>query len=217
MRRSQVKPSGTLKTAEVFLSVEHVRHERCEKGKAAISTAWSFYLPPPLQRQTTTTNKQTNPLHLCFLKNQHQPCHSQEWTISNFFCSLTRNITSHSMKNLAFHSLLIWEDGYTTYSSLPHLSICLQRVGRMYFLNLGVKGLNRDVLTDQKPLNESNSCPVQPFSNPAESDSSKPDQANPGLTEFFLSTFWPPNRTRLQTQPEGLSRLKACRGRRILG
>ena len=34
------------------------------------------------------------------------PFHSQEWSISNFPCSVTRDITSHSMKNLAFHSLL---------------------------------------------------------------------------------------------------------------
>ena len=32
--------------------------------------------------------------------------HSQEWSISNFSCSLTRNITSHRMENWAFHSLL---------------------------------------------------------------------------------------------------------------
>ena len=29
--------------------------------------------------------------------------------MSNFPCSLTRNITSHSMKNLAFHCLLWWK------------------------------------------------------------------------------------------------------------
>ena len=29
-----------------------------------------------------------------------------EWSISTFTCSLTRNMISHSMKNLAFHSLL---------------------------------------------------------------------------------------------------------------
>ena len=47
--------------------------------------------------------------------------------------------------------------------------------------------------------------------------SSKLDQANPGLTEFFLSTFWPTNREVARTdQPRGPSRLKACRGRRIL-
>ena len=35
--------------------------------------------------------------------------HFQEWSISNFLCSLTRNITSDRMKNLAFHSLLRWQ------------------------------------------------------------------------------------------------------------
>ena len=33
-----------------------------------------------------------------------QAFHSQEWSISNFPCSLTRNVTSHSLKNFAFHS-----------------------------------------------------------------------------------------------------------------
>ena len=37
------------------------------------------------------------------------PFHSHEWSISNFPCSLTSNITSHSMENLAFHSLLRWK------------------------------------------------------------------------------------------------------------
>ena len=36
------------------------------------------------------------------------PFHSWEWSISNFSCSLTRNMTSHSMENLSFHSLLRW-------------------------------------------------------------------------------------------------------------
>ena len=33
-------------------------------------------------------------------------CWTQEWSMSHFVCSLTRNITSHSMENLAFHSSL---------------------------------------------------------------------------------------------------------------
>ena len=33
----------------------------------------------------------------------------QPWSISNFRCSLARNITSHSTKNLAFHTLLRWK------------------------------------------------------------------------------------------------------------
>ena len=32
-----------------------------------------------------------------------KPFHSQEWSMSNFPCSLAWNITSHSMENLTFH------------------------------------------------------------------------------------------------------------------
>ena len=46
----------------------------------------------------------------CALINWLEPFHSQECgSISNFPCSLTRNITSHSMENLTFHSLLRWK------------------------------------------------------------------------------------------------------------
>ena len=37
---------------------------------------------------------------------QAWPFHSQEWSMSNFPCSLTRHITSHSRENLAFRNLL---------------------------------------------------------------------------------------------------------------
>ena len=73
---------------------------------------------------------------------QLQPFHSQEWSTSNFPCSLTRNITSRSMKNLAFHRLLRWEMIILPILPLPPSYISFQKVGRMYFLNLGVKGLN---------------------------------------------------------------------------
>ena len=33
----------------------------------------------------------------------------QKWSMSNFSCSITRNITSHSMENLVFHGLLRWK------------------------------------------------------------------------------------------------------------
>ena len=46
----------------------------------------------------------------------HYPFHSQEWSISNFPCSLTRNIASHSMENLTFHKLTQMKDDYTTNS-----------------------------------------------------------------------------------------------------
>ena len=43
--------------------------------------------------------------------------------MSNFACSLTRKITSHSMENLAFHSLLIWKMIILYHFSLPHVYI----------------------------------------------------------------------------------------------
>ena len=46
------------------------------------------------------------------------------------------------MENLAFHSLLRWKMIILYQFSLPHLYIALYKVGRMYFWNLGVKGLN---------------------------------------------------------------------------
>ena len=58
-----------------------------------------------------------------------------------FPCNLTRNITSHSMENLAFQSFTQMTDG-TTKLSLPHLN-----VGRMYFLHLG----GERVKIDQMP------------------------------------------------------------------
>ena len=38
-----------------------------------------------------------------------QHFHSQEWSISIFPCSLSRNIASHSIKNFAFQSSLRWK------------------------------------------------------------------------------------------------------------
>ena len=46
---------------------------------------------------------------ILYVRPAHPVVHSQEWLISNLPCRLTRNITSHSMKNLAFHSLLRWK------------------------------------------------------------------------------------------------------------
>ena len=70
------------------------------------------------------------------------PLHSQ---ISP--ASLTRNITSHNMKNLAIHSLLRWK-----MIILPILTTsltCTFLVGRMYLLNLGVKGLTLSLLSSK--------------------------------------------------------------------
>ena len=63
------------------------------------------------------------------------PLRSQEWFISNFSCSPNSNITSHSMKNLAFHSLLGWKMIILTNSHYLTYTFLFLRVGRMYFLN----------------------------------------------------------------------------------
>ena len=55
--------------------------------------------------------------------------------------SLPRNITLNSMENLLFHSLTKIERWLYYQFSVPLLCISLLKVGRMYFLNLGVKGL----------------------------------------------------------------------------
>ena len=63
--------------------------------------------------------------------------------MSNFPCSLTRNITSHSMKNLAFHGLLRWK-----MIILPLLTTSLIHffwLGECTLLNLRVKGLNQSL------------------------------------------------------------------------
>ena len=69
----------------------------------------------------------------CFISRESLTLSLPRVSISNFPCSLTRNITSHSMENLAFHSLFRWKmiipQILTT--SLIHLSF---KIGRMYFL-----------------------------------------------------------------------------------
>ena len=65
-----------------------------------------------------------------------------QWSISNFSCSLTRNITSHSMENSAFYSLLRWKMIITPILTTSLINtFSLWEVGRMYSSNLGVKGL----------------------------------------------------------------------------
>ena len=52
------------------------------------------------QRAPTTNSENQSPTTR--VKSSLSPFHSQGWSISNFTWSLTRNITSHSMKNLTF-------------------------------------------------------------------------------------------------------------------
>ena len=59
----------------------------------------------------------------------------------NFSYSLTSKITSHSMENLAFHSLLRWKMIIMYQFSLPaHLYIALYKVGRINFWTWEWKG-----------------------------------------------------------------------------
>ena len=52
--------------------------------------------------------------------------YSQEWSISNFpSCSLTRNITPHSMRNLAFHSSLRWKMIILPILTISLINFCL--------------------------------------------------------------------------------------------
>ena len=62
-----------------------------------------------------------------------KPFYSQEWSNSNFSCSLTGNITSHSMKNLPFHSLLRLKDEYCTYSHFITYTFLLKMLGECTF------------------------------------------------------------------------------------
>ena len=62
---------------------------------------------------------------LVFVSSLGIPFHSaQEWAISNFPCSLTRNMTSHSMKNCLLFIAYSDERLYHQFS-LPHLYITL--------------------------------------------------------------------------------------------
>ena len=63
--------------------------------------------------------------------------HFQEWSIPNFPCSLTRNITSHSMENVAFHSL---------HGRLLHYQFSL---GECTFLNLDVNTCIQYAVSDR--------------------------------------------------------------------
>ena len=68
---------------------------------------------------------------------KHEDCASS----SNFPCSLTRNITSHSMKTWLFIAYCQCERLLHYQFSLLHLYISLSKLGRMYILNLGVTGV----------------------------------------------------------------------------
>ena len=69
-----------------------------------------------------------------------QPFHSQEWSISNFSCSLTKYTTSHSLENVAFHSLLIWEMIILPILTTSYIRYSLGRLGECTFWTWEWKG-----------------------------------------------------------------------------
>ena len=103
----------------------------------------SLACPSALRFVFFSRKRRTLPLPLLpHLPRSSSSFHSQKWSILNFPCSLTSNITSHSMENMAFHSLLGWKMIIPYQFSLPYLYTAPYKVGRTYFWNLGVKVLN---------------------------------------------------------------------------
>ena len=92
----------------------HVPHQDTDQGEPTHQTAAGRLLRPADRVRAAPNPDQELQLwvrlRILFLHELHRTLtlHSQEWSISNFPCSLTRNIKSHIMKNLAFHSLLWW-------------------------------------------------------------------------------------------------------------
>ena len=66
--------------------------------------------------------------------------HSQEWSIWNFPCTLTRNSTPHSMKNLAFHRLLRWKMIVLVTLTASLIYFSLKLLGDCAFRNWEWKG-----------------------------------------------------------------------------
>ena len=69
----------------------------------------SFVLTHATRSYGTTNKKKRNRRLENWAAGSAVSFHSQEWSISIFPCSLTINITSYSMENVAFHSLQRWK------------------------------------------------------------------------------------------------------------
>ena len=65
------------------------------------------------------------------------PFHSQEWSMSNFSCSLTNNSTSHSMENLPFHNSLRWKMIALPILTTSLIHFLFKRFGECTFWELG--------------------------------------------------------------------------------
>ena len=112
------------------------------RGQLHFRTAHSM----PQILETPFPAKQQNKGHLACAMNaiwkeplkceQINPFTPREWSISNFPCSLTRNTTSPSMKNLVFHIAYSEERLYYQFSP-PHTYISLFKGRKNVVFELG--------------------------------------------------------------------------------
>ena len=89
------------------------------------------------------------------------PFHSQEWSISNFPCSLTRDIRSHSMRNLAFHKL-----PFTRISAAVLVKISVIRVRRLLDGGAHLRyhpGVNHVMLLRRRSAQDFNGNPMKVY------------------------------------------------------
>ena len=100
-------------------------------GKELEPIRWNTWLRVPLLGLTLSLPKTKQTGRLCAI----QPC-GFTWSISNFPCSFTRNITSHSMKDLAFHSWLRWKMIILPILTTSLIHFLLKRLGECTCLNL---------------------------------------------------------------------------------
>ena len=136
--RSKVQspyPRGTSTLIPLPLFLRNRTHQLKTKQ---IITFYSF-----IHQQVSRPNTK---FWLCNINNNFDKLNKfnpppQEWPISNFPWSLTRNIRSHSIKNLAFHSIFRWKLIILQILTTPLIYISLWNFGGLYFLSLGVEGL----------------------------------------------------------------------------
>ena len=103
----------------------------------------NFYQRPDLEKTNKQTNRDVDSRGISlpifgFSEQGRSKFYSltlsrQEWSISDFPCSLTRNITSHSMKDLAFYGLLRCKMIILLILNYLTLYISLQKVGKTLF------------------------------------------------------------------------------------
>ena len=81
--------------------------------------------------------------------------------LHNFSCSFTRNIASHSMKNLTFHSLLIWKMIILPILTIPLIHFSLKGLGECTFWTWEWKGWNK--LWEEPKMEANKRYQLSPF------------------------------------------------------